>query len=121
MPVSVAGLYDEREGGAAPPHATEDDCELRLEACACTVTIKACCGVHYLGRLMATRDMRSGQPADQRYKSAYLFGAICTARGTGAALALPFADTEAMQLHINEISRHVEKGAHAVLVMDRAG
>lgn len=26
-----------------------------------------------------------------------------------------------MRLHINEISRHVEKGAHAVLVMDRAG
>ncbi len=26
-----------------------------------------------------------------------------------------------MQLHINEISRHVEKGDHAVLVMDRAG
>jgi len=26
-----------------------------------------------------------------------------------------------MQLHVDEISRHVEKGAHAVLVMDRAG
>jgi transposase len=26
-----------------------------------------------------------------------------------------------MQLHIDEIRRHVEKGAHAVLVMDRAG
>lgn len=64
---------------------------------------------------------RPRQPADQRYKSAYLFGAICPARGVGAALALPFADTEAMQLHIDEISRHVEKGAHAVLVMDRAG
>ncbi|RWM06485.1 MAG: IS630 family transposase [Mesorhizobium sp.] len=72
-------------------------------------------------RQWARRGTRPRQPADQRYKSAYLFGAICPARGTGAALALPFADTEAMQLHINEISRHVEKGAHAVLVMDRAG
>src|SRR3954469_19711181 len=36
---------------------------------------------------------------DQRYESAYLFGAICPARGTGAALALPYADTQAMQLH----------------------
>jgi hypothetical protein len=61
------------------------------------------------------------QPADQRYTSAYLFGAICPARGTGAALALPHADTEAMQLHINEISRHVAKDAHAVLLLDRAG
>ena len=41
--------------------------------------------------------------------------------GTGAALALPFADTEAMQLHLDEISRHVAKGAHAVLLLDRAG
>ncbi|BCH19185.1 transposase [Mesorhizobium sp. L-2-11] len=47
------------------------------------------------------------QPADQRYQSAYLFGAICTARGKGAAMALPFADTAAMQLHLDEISRHV--------------
>lgn len=72
-------------------------------------------------RQWTRRGTRPRQPADQRYKSAYLFGAICPARGIGAALALPFADTEAMQLHIDEISRHVEKGAHAVLVMDRAG
>jgi len=37
------------------------------------------------------------------------------------ALALPFADTEAMQLHLEEISRHVAEGAHAVLLFDRAG
>jgi DDE superfamily endonuclease len=64
---------------------------------------------------------RPRQPADQRYESAYLFGAICPARGVGAALALPFADTEAMQLHLDEISRHVADGAHAVLLLDRAG
>ncbi|RUW60099.1 IS630 family transposase, partial [Mesorhizobium sp. M4B.F.Ca.ET.049.02.1.2] len=72
-------------------------------------------------RQWARRGTRPRQPADQRYKSAYLFGAICPARGAGAALALPYADTEAMQRHIDEISRHVEKGAHAVLVIDRAG
>lgn len=72
-------------------------------------------------RQWAHRGTRPRQPADQGYKSAYLFGAICPARGIGAALALPFVDTEAMQLHIDEISRHVEKGAHAVLIMDRAG
>ena len=41
--------------------------------------------------------------------------------GVGAALALPFADTEAMQLYLEEISRHVAEGAHAVLLLDRAG
>ena len=72
-------------------------------------------------RQWARRGTRPRQPADQRYESAYLFGAICPARGTGAALALPFADTEAMQLHLDEIARTVARGAHAVLLLDRAG
>jgi putative transposase len=72
-------------------------------------------------RQWARRGTRPRQPADQRYTSAYLFGAICPARGTGAALALPFADTAAMQLHLDEISRHVAPDAHAVLLLDRAG
>jgi len=72
-------------------------------------------------RQSAKRGSRPRQPADQRYENAYLFGAICPARGKGAALALPFADTAAMQLHLDEISRHVAKGAHAVLLLDRAG
>jgi len=74
-----------------------------------------------LVRQWAKRGTRPRQPADQRYESAYLFGAICPARGVGAALALPFADTEAMQMHIDEIALHVAKGAHAVLLLDRAG
>jgi transposase len=72
-------------------------------------------------RQWARRGTRPRQPADQRYESAYLFGAICPARGTGAALALPFADTHAMQLHLDEIARTVKRGAHAVLLLDRAG
>ena len=42
-------------------------------------------------------------------------------RGKGAALVLPFADTRAMQIHLDEISRHVAARAHAVVLMDRAG
>lgn len=34
---------------------------------------------------------------------------------------MPTVDTEAMQEQIDEISRHVASGAHAVLIMDRAG
>jgi transposase len=72
-------------------------------------------------RQWARRGSRPRQPADQRYESAYLFGAICPARGTGAALALPHADSEAMQLHLEEIAQNVATGAHAVLLLDRAG
>ena len=34
---------------------------------------------------------------------------------------LLYADTDMMQLHLNEISRNVAEGAHAVLLLDRAG
>ena len=60
-------------------------------------------------RQWARRGSRPRQPADQRYESAYLFGAICPARGIGAALAMPFADTEAMQVHLDEISSRVPR------------
>src|SRR5258708_39251252 len=67
-------------------------------------------------RRWARKVPRQSKPADQRYESAYLFGAICPARGVGAGLALPFANPEAMQLHLEEISRHVAEGAHAALI-----
>ena len=60
-------------------------------------------------------------PADQRYESAYLFGAICPTLGKGSALVMPHADTQAMQHHLNEISTEVAPNAHAVILMDRAG
>ena len=53
----------------------------------------------------ARRGTRPRLPADRRYKPACPSGAICPARGTGAALALPFAGTRAMQRHPGEISR----------------
>jgi hypothetical protein len=74
-----------------------------------------------LVRQWAHRGTRPRQPADQRYESAYLFGAICPARGVGATLVMPFADTWAMQAHLDEIAATVAKGAHAVLLLDRAG
>jgi hypothetical protein len=60
-------------------------------------------------------------PADQRYTNAYLFGAICPMWGKGAALMLPFANTRAMQMHLEEISCNVAAKTHAVVLMDRTG
>ncbi len=53
--------------------------------------------------------------------SAYIFGAICPERGVGAALVLPRCNTQAMQWHLDEISSRVMPGAHAILIVDRAG
>ena len=62
-----------------------------------------------LTRLWARKGTRPRQPADQRYHNAYLFGAICPAHGKGAALMLPWADAQTMQMHLDEISRHVTR------------
>jgi transposase len=74
-----------------------------------------------LTRVWAERGSRPRAPRDQRYDWAYLFGAVCPARDTGAALVLPIADTEMMNLHLAEISRHVTAGSHAVVLLDGAG
>ena len=58
---------------------------------------------------------------DNRHGSAYLFGAICPARGVGAAVITPVADVAAMDAHLAEIGTQVAPGAHAVLPPDRAG
>ena len=74
-----------------------------------------------LTRRWAKRGTRPRAPKDQRTKSAWIFGAICPARGVGAALVLPKCNTMAMQLHLEEISSQVATGAHAVLILDQAG
>ena len=58
---------------------------------------------------------------DTRYEWAYLFGAVCPERKVGAAIVMPYANTEAMNLHLEEISKAVSPGAHAALVLDGAG
>ncbi len=72
-------------------------------------------------RRWARRGTRPRAPHDQRTRSAYIFGAICPQKGTGAGLVLPFCNSTAMTLHLEEISHAVAPGAHAVLVMDQAG
>ena len=58
---------------------------------------------------------------DNRHESAYLFGAICPDRAVGAAIVMPRVSSEAMSIHLAEISRSVRPDAHAVLVWDGAG
>jgi hypothetical protein len=72
-------------------------------------------------RRWAKRGTRPSAPRDLRTASAYIFGAICPAQGKGAGLVLPRCTTEAMALHLAEISQAVAPGAHAVLLLDQAG
>jgi hypothetical protein len=74
-----------------------------------------------LTRLWARRGSRPRAPRDRRYSWAYVFGAVCPARAVGAALVLPCVNADAMRLHLEEISGQVAPGAHAILVLDKAG
>ena len=71
--------------------------------------------------MMAERGSRPAGPRDQRYKWAYIFGAVCAGRGIDAGQVLPHANTAAMNLHLAEISALVTSGAHAIVHLDGAG
>ena len=74
-----------------------------------------------LSYVWAPRGSRPARVRDCRHDSAYLFGAVCPARAVGAALVMPWVSSEAMALHLKEISKQVATSAHALLVCDGAG
>jgi DDE superfamily endonuclease len=74
-----------------------------------------------LTRVWARKGSRPRKPRDTRYEWAYLFGAVCPARATGAAIVMPYADTQAMNEHLAVIAGCVAPGAHGVIVLDGAG
>lgn len=67
------------------------------------------------------RGMRPRMVKDQRYRSAYIFGAVCPARDTGAALVLPHVSVAAMNLLLAEVSALLPERTHAVMLIDNAG
>ena len=65
-----------------------------------------------LTRVWAKRGSRPRALRDRRFEWAYLFGAICPERSTGAAIIMPEVNVAAMNEHLAEISRRVP-GARA--------
>ena len=74
-----------------------------------------------LTRIWAKRGTRPRIKRDRRFTWAYLFGAICPARRTGAALVMPAVSIDAMNKHLAEISQCVTVSAIALLILDCAG
>lgn len=56
----------------------------------------------------------------EQFINAYIFGAACPAQGYAEALVSPYANTEAMLVHLEQISKRVPEGRHAVIIFDRA-
>ena len=74
-----------------------------------------------LTRRWARRGSRPRAAHDQRTKWAYIFGAICPAKGKAAGLIMPYCNSDAMDHHLAEISEAVDDNAHAVVLLDQAG
>ena len=67
-----------------------------------------------LTRRSARRGTRPRAPRDQRTEWAYIFGAICPAKGKGAEAGHALVRHRAMAAHLIEISADLDPGAHAV-------
>jgi len=72
-------------------------------------------------RIWAQRGTRPRMQRDRRFTWAYIFGAICPARGAGCAIVMPTVNIEAMNKHLAETSKCVADGAVALMLLDGAG
>ena len=74
-----------------------------------------------LSYVWAQQGSRPPMVRDNRHDTAYIFGAICPARGIAAAIITPTVNIECMNLHLAEISTQVAPGCIAALICDGAG
>jgi hypothetical protein len=72
-------------------------------------------------RLWAKRGTRPRVVKQQQFIAEYIFGAVCPTQQTAAAIVVPYANSHALEQHLQEIACHVPQGRHAVVVMDQAG
>lgn len=73
-----------------------------------------------LSRVWATKGTRPRVVRQKQFLSTYIFGAVCPDRDVGCALILPECNSGMMQIHLNQISEHVQEEHHAIVMMDRA-
>jgi DDE superfamily endonuclease len=73
------------------------------------------------GRQGFERGTRPRGVRDLRHQAVYLVGAVCPERAAGVALVLPTVSAAAMQAMLGELAQTVSPGAHAVVLIDRAG
>jgi transposase len=73
-----------------------------------------------LTRIWAIKGTRPRVVRQQQFLSTYIYGAVCPQRQVGAALILPYANSDCMNEHLIEISKHIATGNHAVLIVDQA-
>lgn len=73
-----------------------------------------------LSRIWATKGTRPRVVRQKQFLSTYIFGAVCPDRDHGYALILPECNAGMMQIHLDEISKEIQEGYHAIVMIDRA-
>ena len=74
-----------------------------------------------LSRIWALRGTRPRKVKQQQFISTYIYGAACHDTGQSFALILPYANTVAMNLFLNELSMEIKPERHIALIIDNAG
>lgn len=72
-------------------------------------------------RIWANKGTRPRVVRQKQFISTNIFGAICPKQDKSFALILPDKDTAAMELFLEDFSKTIPIGKHAVLVVDQAG
>ena len=114
-PGSARGVqknFPEAGAAAIPARAQDKPLEIRFQGEPDQKTVRgrvfpANARVGQQGNLTRIWARRGTRPRAPRTQWAYLFGAVCPARGTAAGLVLPFVNTAAMNAHPAEIARSV--------------
>ena len=74
-----------------------------------------------LTRVWAERGTRPRACRQTDYEWVYLFGSVCPATGETHGGLLPWVNGEVMEAYLDDFSRQLRCGVHALLVMDSAG
>jgi hypothetical protein len=73
-----------------------------------------------LTRTWGARGKRQRIVKDMRFEYSYIYGAICPERDIGEAIVINSVGKEAMQHHLDAVSKRIPADRHGVVVMDRA-
>jgi transposase len=74
-----------------------------------------------LSRIWAKRGTRPRKVRQQQFISTYIYGAACHETGESFALILPYANTQAMNKFLEDLSHTIEGNRHIALIVDNAG
>ena len=74
-----------------------------------------------LTRIWAKRGTRPRKVRQQQFISTYIYGAACHDTGESFALILPYANTQAMNKFLGDLSLTIQGNRHIALLMDNAG